>query len=564
MEDSYDENLVSRQLGVYGKETMSKLAHMKVLILGMRGLGAEVAKNLILAGPKKVDILDTKKTHIRDLSANFYLKEGHALKRRRDRACVNKLASLNPYVKVRVVGDYDHEESEEESGSDAESVESEEEEKSEDESLSEIEDASEEETPMEEGLSEEESKEHSSTPHKKIEIDRNLIKRYDIVVVTEIFKDINEIIALNELCRELDKGFILSQCLGVCGYAFVDFGKNFICRDKTGEEHKSFNVVGISNAKEAEVTVHKGKAHSFSDGDHVVFREVKGMEELNDKEDPIKIKVIDMYTFKLELDTKRFGKYKREGIVQSVNVPTKINFQSLKESIADPLKVEPGFFNTVDLSCFGRPEQLHIALQAVHEYQSKNKRLPKNKRKEVYDTLDIAKKINSTHKKNKKAFSVEQLDENVVKLVAKFSRNQISPMTSFFGGIVCQEIVKFTGKFSPLQGMLNFFPISIILLFLKPKHSNFISVGQWLHYDMFAALPKDHGLNRKRMNSRYDDQIAIFGRAFQEKVQKQKTFVVGAGALGCEILKCFALMGVGCSHNGQVAVTDNDHIELKL
>jgi len=41
-----------------------------------------------------------------------------------------------------------------------------------------------------------------------------------------------------------------------------------------------------------------------------------------------------------------------------------------------------------------------------------------------------------------------------------------------------------------------------------------------------------------------------------------KTFIVGAGALGCELLKAFALMGLACSEEGLVTVTDNDHIEL--
>jgi ubiquitin-activating enzyme E1 len=37
--------------------------------------------------------------------------------------------------------------------------------------------------------------------------------------------------------------------------------------------------------------------------------------------------------------------------------------------------------------------------------------------------------------------------------------------------------------------------------------------------------------------------------------------MVGAGALGCELIKAFALMGVGCGE-GQVHVTDNDNIEV--
>lgn len=36
---------------------------------------------------------------------------------------------------------------------------------------------------------------------------------------------------------------------------------------------------------------------------------------------------------------------------------------------------------------------------------------------------------------------------------------------------------------------------------------------------------------------------------------------VGAGAIGCEILKSFAMMGVGCSPEGKVWVTDMDIIE---
>jgi len=37
---------------------MSRLAELNCLIVGMRGLGVETAKNLILAGPKRVDIWD--------------------------------------------------------------------------------------------------------------------------------------------------------------------------------------------------------------------------------------------------------------------------------------------------------------------------------------------------------------------------------------------------------------------------------------------------------------------------------------------------------------------------
>ena len=39
-----------------------------------------------------------------------------------------------------------------------------------------------------------------------------------------------------------------------------------------------------------------------------------------------------------------------------------------------------------------------------------------------------------------------------------------------------------------------------------------------------------------------------------------QVFLVGAGALGCEFIKNFAMMGLA-THNGQVTVTDDDVIE---
>jgi molybdopterin/thiamine biosynthesis adenylyltransferase len=36
---------------------------------------------------------------------------------------------------------------------------------------------------------------------------------------------------------------------------------------------------------------------------------------------------------------------------------------------------------------------------------------------------------------------------------------------------------------------------------------------------------------------------------------------VGSGAIGCEMLKNFAMMGIGCGQDGRIYVTDMDSIE---
>ena len=38
-------------------------------------------------------------------------------------------------------------------------------------------------------------------------------------------------------------------------------------------------------------------------------------------------------------------------------------------------------------------------------------------------------------------------------------------------------------------------------------------------------------------------------------------FMIGAGAIGCELLKNFAMVGLGAGEKGMITLTDPDHIE---
>lgn len=108
-------------------------------------------------------------------------------------------------------------------------------------------------------------------------------------------------------------------------------------------------------------------------------------------------------------------------------------------------------------------------------------------------------------------------------------------MAAFFGGIVAQEVVKFTGKYTPTT--------------------------QWFHFEQFLSLPRTE-VNRELKGTRYDDQVLIYGNELQETLGNLKIFMVGAGALGCEFFKAFALMGVGCGPEGLITCTDSDNIEV--
>jgi len=78
-------------------------------------------------------------------------------------------------------------------------------------------------------------------------------------------------------------------------------------------------------------------------------------------------------------------------------------------------------------------------------------------------------------------------------------------------------------------------------------------------YDILDNFTKNESL--LNTDSRYISQIQIFGDEVQQKLEKLNVFIIGAGALGCEILKYLAMMGVSTQKDSILSITDHDIIE---
>ncbi len=105
--DMIDHDKLSRQIRTYGIEITKILSKLKILIIGLRGYGVEIAKNIILSNPYKVAIFDKEICKINDLGCNYFLKDENVTKKeRRDEACLKKLSDLNPTTKVYIEPDY--------------------------------------------------------------------------------------------------------------------------------------------------------------------------------------------------------------------------------------------------------------------------------------------------------------------------------------------------------------------------------------------------------------------------------------------------------------------------
>ncbi|XP_074814480.1 ubiquitin-like modifier-activating enzyme 7 isoform X5 [Natator depressus] len=144
-----------------------------------------------------------------------------------------------------------------------------------------------------------------------------------------------------------------------------------------------------------------------------------------------------------------------------------------------------------------RGRSLHLAFRALHAFAAEMGQLPRPRAQADAERLLELARGLTADQ--------ELLDEGLVRTFAHVSAGELSPMAALLGGLAAQEVLK--------------------------------------------------------RGSRYDGQIAVFGADFQERLGRQKYFVVGAGAIGCELLKNFAMIGLAAGKGGSITVTDMDTIE---
>lgn len=89
----------SRLIYTLGREAVNILHHSKVLVIGCKALGAEVAKNLVLSGVHALGLVDDEVVATADLGAQFLLSEAD-VGRNRAGATAHRLKEMYPSVEI--------------------------------------------------------------------------------------------------------------------------------------------------------------------------------------------------------------------------------------------------------------------------------------------------------------------------------------------------------------------------------------------------------------------------------------------------------------------------------
>ncbi|XP_050422077.1 SUMO-activating enzyme subunit 1 [Adelges cooleyi] len=163
-----ERKVYDRQIRLWGYDAQKKLRTSKVLLIGLQGLGAEIAKNLILSGIHSITLKDHTDVSILDTCSQFLI--GHdSQERNRAKASVVAAQKLNPNVVVTADT-----------------------------------------TPIDEN-------------------DENFVKSFDVVIATECSPTIYE--KLNKHCKQANVKLFIADVYGLFGYMFQDIGFNLSTYD---------------------------------------------------------------------------------------------------------------------------------------------------------------------------------------------------------------------------------------------------------------------------------------------------------------------------------------------
>jgi ubiquitin-activating enzyme E1 len=394
-------------------------------VSGLNGLGAEIAKNIILAQLGHVTLHDEAAACAADLGAHFYLDEGDVgAAKNRAAACVARLQELNPTVKV-----------------------------------------------------------HASSAA----LSETLVWAHDIVVLVGHSRAVAEqVSAWSRERKPAPARVIWTSVNGLFGFVCNDFGAEFVVNDATGENPRTAIVASIvQNETETLVSCVDDERIDFEEGDIVRLHEVEGMHGVHDVD--FVVKDVQKSSFKIG-PTTQFAPYVSGGTVVQQKQPKLLQFASIADAFRAPkgelLETDFAKFGRARLLLLAyealealRDENAQ-ALPALNDVAAA-KRIVElaaelNAKRAEADRVDGL---------------ADAANVAIVQQLALTARAVLNPMAAFFGGIAGQEVVKAaTGKFHPIHQWLLFESLESAPDFNIEARADFVAPASSRYTDQIAVF----------------------------------------------------------------------------
>ena len=284
---------------------------------------------------------------------------------------------------------------------------------------------------------------------------------------------------------------------GIAGMVFSYAGKNHSITDIMGENIEPVQIGSIDTS--GKVLCAQNNKHDFQSGDYIKFENVEGLNvsKLLDKEFKINVISPTCFTITNEFD---FSEIKlSNGTAIIIKKSISISHQPFS------VQVEKPSFNL----SFDDSEIIFNTLltyfKSIDSFKTENPWSP-----EYSETLN-------------KTFG-ENAD------LARTFGCEFLPVFSVLGSVAAFEAIKLiTGKFMPINQFWCWYDPNLITI-NKPLTIGLTSIGK------------------------------IYGYNVESELAKSSWFIPGSGAIGCELLKNLAFLGIA-TNNGTIYLTDPDNIE---
>ena len=307
-----------------------------------------------------------------------------------------------------------------------------------------------------------------------------------VVILTKLLKDVSlGILKMEKFCIDNNIRFILGISGGLEGYVFSNFGNHTII-DKDAESCES------------------GYVENYNINDNIITINIEKLKK-NINSNTV---ILDNNSKILELQ------------VLSSNL-TSINVKYSKD-------IELFLKNNNSIRCIEKKDVIYKKYKSISEivkknnytYISANNIFTSGKSDILYKRftdLILCKKNNS---------SIEE--HNLEEVLFTYPSKSLFILSSMIGGIIAHEVIKTTGKYTPLDTDL---------------------------YIDFTALPgRNLYKSNNYRNANYLDKNLI------KRLKKLNIFMVGCGALGCEISKNLGMIECCTGCKGTLTITDMDKI----
>ncbi len=342
------------------------------------------------------------------------------------------------------------------------------------------------------------------------EICVKILKKYNLVILVNSSHE--DGINFNRITHKFNIPFIMVGNYGLMSYIFNDFGESFTINDVDGEIYENLILEEVN-----EKFIKFKDPHQLSDKDTLIIEYKDGV--INEM--IVKVTKTPLLIELMETPRENIKEYK--SIIKK-KIPQNMNFKLLKHCLSNIEYVCSDFSLSEN-----RITDLHLLHKTYNKYFEFNKNTPR-----PWNLVDYELFTSYIDNYNQKS------DEFKI-LTKKFCftlRGNLLPIVSIIAGLASQEVLKALGK-------------------------KYTPIKQWYYLDCFELITDneidfddEYSLSQYKSKTKYEGVTNILGKDLLNKIQKTKPFIVGSGAIGCELIKLLGMLGLK-----DIYLTDMDCIE---